>query len=186
MDPTCFTSSKLAPSFTLRFWATILLADGADLETLNFISHLITVIKNNTHRFWEKGANFSLPLEEAERIREVVEAGRREEGEEEELLFKASLNGEGEVFLGSLEYMVNGAVMVSADAVHSSKAHIYWTMHRGPSAIAAYHAATASPDRLLFIGCARARQTIRQLMFKFCENSRKREECRIYYYILRG
>ena len=127
MDPTCFTFPKLAPSFTLRFWATALLADGADLETLNLISHLIVIAKNNTHCS-EKGATFSLSLEEAERIWEVVEVGRRE-GEEQEL-FKASLKGEGEVFLGSLEYMV---VMVSADAVQSPKANIYCTMHRGLS-----------------------------------------------------
>ena len=50
----------------------------------------------------------------------MVEVGRREEGEGD--LFKASLNGEGEVvFLASLEYMV----MVSADAAYSPKANIY-------------------------------------------------------------
>ena len=77
MDLTCFTSPGLAPSFTLRLWVAILLADGVGLETLNLISHLIIVIENNTHCFWEKGATFSLSLEKAERIREV---GRREEG----------------------------------------------------------------------------------------------------------
>jgi hypothetical protein len=147
MDPTCFTFPNFAPSFTLRFWATALLADGADLETLNLMSHLVIVIKNNTHCFWEKGVTFSLPLEEAGRIREVVEVGRREEGEEEDL-FKASLNGEGEVFLGSLEYMV---VMVSADAVQSPKANIYIAQYIGASAIAACHAATASRS-ISFLG----------------------------------
>ena len=60
----------------------------------------------------------------------MVEVGRREEGREE-VLFKASLNGEGEVvFLGSFEYMV---VMVSADAVYSPKAHIYIAQGIGAS-----------------------------------------------------
>jgi hypothetical protein len=88
--------------------------------------------------------------------------GRREEGREEEL-FKASLNGEGEeIFLESLEYMV---VMVSADAVHSPKAHIYCTRHRGQSALPA----TPLPlDQLFFLGCAQARQTTRSLIFEFC------------------
>ena len=77
-----------------------------------------------THCFPDKGAMFSLPLEEVERIREVVEVGRRAEGEEEDL-FKASLNGEGEeVFLGSLEYMVDGMVIVSVDAIHQKPIYI--------------------------------------------------------------
>ena len=82
----------------------------------------------------------------------MVEVGRREEGEGD--LFKASLNGEGEVvFLASLEYMV----MVSADAAYSPKANIY-KLHRGcqPSPPAM---PPRPPDRLLFLGCTpQARQ----------------------------
>ena len=79
-----------------------------------------------THCFPGKGASFSLPFEEAGRVREVVEVGRREEGQEEELS-KASLNGEMEFFLESLEYMVGGMVIVSEDAVRQ-KANIYCTI----------------------------------------------------------
>ena len=81
----------------------------------------------------DKGPSVFLP-EEAERIREVVEVGRREDGEEEEL-FKASLNGEMEFFLESLEYMVDGMVIASADVVRQRP--IYIALHRGLSAIAA-------------------------------------------------
>ena len=162
IDPTCFTFPNLAPSFTLRFWATALLADGAGLETLNLISHLVIVIKNNTHCF-EKGATFSLLLEETERIREVVEVGRREEEVE---LFKASLNGEGEVFLGSLEYMV--VVMVSADAVQSPKANIYIAQYIGACQPSPPAMPPLPPDRLLSLGCAQARQTTRLMILTFC------------------
>ena len=76
--------------------------------------------------------------------------GRREEGREEGL-FKASLNGEGEVvFLGSFEYMV---VMVSADAVYSPKAHIY--IAQGIGASQPRLSCRVLPlDRLFFLGCA--------------------------------
>ena len=79
-------------------------------------------------------------------------------------MFKASLNGEGEVFLGSLKYMVEGMVIVSADAVRQKP--IYIAQRMGP-VIAAGHVATASRS-MLFSGCAQARQTTRSLILKFC------------------
>ena len=89
--------------------------------------------------------------------------GRREEGEEEDL-FKASLNGEGEeVFLASLEYMADGMVIVSENAVRENS--IYIALYRGLSATPA--SGMASRSIVFLSGLRPSAITIRSLVLKF-------------------
>ena len=92
----------------------------------------------------------------------MEEVGRREEGEEEDL-FKASLNGEGEVFLASLEYMADGMVIVSENAVRENS--IYIALYRGLSATPA--SGMASRSIVFLSGLRPSAITIRSLVLKF-------------------
>lgn len=102
MDPTHFTSPRpAAPLATIVFEGP-----GLDEPLISHVSMQPPSRANSTHCCLEKEVTFSLPWGEAQAL--LLEDGKREVegvGRRGEDLSKASLVGE--VFRGSLEYIVN-------------------------------------------------------------------------------